>query len=482
MIFSNPLLFFPLFLTLFPFTLGVTLPLVAPRVLTLLDSDKKLASDIIQFARTGYVDPVTIKLWKCGEPCDRVAPVYYEASGGNGNSAPNWFVLYWPAQNAIVINHQGTSPDKLGTVLIDLKISPRPLQIPPFNDISRGSPPDARVHTGFFGDYLTSANQIRVQVKSILKDGVTTPSGTKEMPDKIFVTGYSLGAAVAVLNALDLALSLPESIPVTAITIGTPKIGNKAFADWADKVLDPKRNIRIVNEKDIVPLLPPERNRIHKYILMRNGAFVTRGEKSHVLDLYFQSVLPATSMYERDLQSLIRGLRSDAAKKNESRFIAEVIDEIRKEIVSKDMDVKAGAVVKLIYLDMLGYDMSWASFHVVEVMSSQYFHLKCGGYLAAAQSFDQETDVLMLTTNLLKKDMASATHPDISASLNCLSHIVTPALAQDLSSDLIAMLNHSRPLIRKRAVLVLYKAFLRYPEALDRGYVRLREKLEDSDI
>ena len=52
---------------------------------------------------------------------------------------------------------------------------------------------------------------------------------------------------------------------------------------------------------------------------------------------------------------------------------------------------------------MLGYDMSWASFYVVEVMSSPKVHLKSVGYLAAAQSFTQDTDVLMLTTNLLKK-------------------------------------------------------------------------------
>lgn len=47
--------------------------------------------------------------------------------------------------------------------------------------------------------------------------------------------------------------------------------------------------------------------------------------------------------------------------------------------------------------------MSWASFHVVEAMSSPKFHLKSVGYLAAAQSFNEDTDVLMLTTNLLKK-------------------------------------------------------------------------------
>lgn len=47
--------------------------------------------------------------------------------------------------------------------------------------------------------------------------------------------------------------------------------------------------------------------------------------------------------------------------------------------------------------------MSWASFHVVEVMSSPKFLYKGIGYLGAIQSFNQETDVLMLTTNLIKK-------------------------------------------------------------------------------
>ena len=52
---------------------------------------------------------------------------------------------------------------------------------------------------------------------------------------------------------------------------------------------------------------------------------------------------------------------------------------------------------------MMGYDMTWASFHVVEVMSSSKIHLKNVGYLGAVQSFNEDTDVLMLTTNLLKK-------------------------------------------------------------------------------
>lgn len=183
-------------------------------------------------------------------------------------------------------------------------------------------------------------------------------------------------------------------------------------------------------------------------------------------------------MWERTLKDLIRGLRAN--KKDESRFIAQAVDEIRREIKSKDMELKAGAVLKLTYLDMLGYDMSWASFNVVEVMSSARFHLKSVGYLAAVQSFNQDTDVLMLTTNLLKKDLSS-TPGDIAVTLNGISHIVTPDLARDLNPELIAMLNHSRAHIRKRAILVLYKVFVKYPEASQSGMSRLREKLEDPD-
>lgn len=51
--------------------------------------------------------------------------------------------------------------------------------------------------------------------------------------------------------------------------------------------------------------------------------------------------------------------------------------------------------------------MSWASFHIVEVMSSSKIHLKSVGYLGAIQSFNEDTDVLMLTTNLLKKVIPS---------------------------------------------------------------------------
>ena len=66
-------------------------------------------------------------------------------------------------------------------------------------------------------------------------------------------------------------------------------------------------------------------------------------------------------------------------------------------------DVKATALLKLVYLEMFGHDMSWAAFNVLEVMSSSKYPQRRVGYLGAVQSFRPDTEVLMLATNLLKK-------------------------------------------------------------------------------
>ncbi|KAF8472006.1 adaptin N terminal region-domain-containing protein [Kalaharituber pfeilii] len=184
-------------------------------------------------------------------------------------------------------------------------------------------------------------------------------------------------------------------------------------------------------------------------------------------------------MFEKSLYDLIRGLR--ARKGDERAYILESLKECRNEVKSQDGDIKATAILKLIYLEMFGHDMSWASFHVLEVMSSTKFLQKRIGYLAAVQSFTLETDVLMLATNLLKKDLSSSSPYDVSLALNGLSHIVSPSLARDLSTDLMTKLTHTNPYIRKKAILVLYKCFLQSPELLRTAWPRLREGLNDED-
>lgn len=56
----------------------------------------------------------------------------------------------------------------------------------------------------------------------------------------------------------------------------------------------------------------------------------------------------------------------------------------------------------LLQLQMLGYDISWAGFNIIEVMSSSKFTYKRIGYLSSSQSFHADTDVCGKKFNNIK--------------------------------------------------------------------------------
>ena len=76
----------------------------------------------------------------------------------------------------------------------------------------------------------------------------TSPTGP------VTVVGHSLGAAVATLLALDIAVN--DAIAMLALyTLASPRVGNAAFATFFDAHVP--TCWRVVNAPDIVPRLPP---------------------------------------------------------------------------------------------------------------------------------------------------------------------------------------------------------------------------------
>lgn len=184
-------------------------------------------------------------------------------------------------------------------------------------------------------------------------------------------------------------------------------------------------------------------------------------------------------MFEKDIYQLIRGLRAHKGKERE--YIQESLRECRKEIKGQDMDQKATALLKLVYLEMFGHDMSWASFNVLEVMSSPKYLQKRVGYLAAVQSFRSDTEVLMLAENLLKKDLNSPDKIMMSLPLVTIPHVINPSMANSLLTDLLPRMSHSNPAIRKKTIVTLYRLALVYPETLRPAWPKIKEHLLDEN-
>ncbi|TIC17509.1 ARM repeat-containing protein [Wallemia mellicola] len=181
-------------------------------------------------------------------------------------------------------------------------------------------------------------------------------------------------------------------------------------------------------------------------------------------------------LFIQQLSGFIKGLRAN--KDDERKFIESVLDEIKVEIRNSDIDIKSTAILKLTYIEMLGFDISWSAFPIIETASSSKAHLKAIGYLAANQSFNSQTEVMMLMPNLLKKDLQS--EPGLA--LTSFTSIATPELSVDLASDISRLTTHTKPSVRQKSVAAILKSItLTNDFELADFKKRLRERLNDQD-
>jgi triacylglycerol lipase len=104
--------------------------------------------------------------------------------------------------------------------------------------------PVGEVHKGFYD-----------AISSVWSDLVNTVQSLRHSGQPLWITGHSLGAALATLAAAELLKdNVVESIN-GLYTFGQPRTGNPAFAGWFDGLMK-ARMFRFVNNSDIVPHVP----------------------------------------------------------------------------------------------------------------------------------------------------------------------------------------------------------------------------------
>ena len=71
---------------------------------------------------------------------------------------------------------------------------------------------------------------------------------------QLYLTGHSLGGALATLCAADLAANTKFTSP-SVYTFGSPRVGNPTFAGFFNRRTGP--HYRVYNSEDVVTSLPP---------------------------------------------------------------------------------------------------------------------------------------------------------------------------------------------------------------------------------
>ncbi|XP_028787552.1 phospholipase A1-IIgamma-like [Neltuma alba] len=131
-----------------------------------------------------------------------------------------------------------------------------------------GDDSECKVHRGFYSVY-TATNSLQPDfTKTSARTQVLTEirrlvNKYKDEEISITVTGHSLGAALATLNAADIVTNgcnVPENEPqkacsVTAFVFACPRVGDSDFQEFSASQKD-LRILRIRNKNDIVPRHP----------------------------------------------------------------------------------------------------------------------------------------------------------------------------------------------------------------------------------
>lgn len=120
--------------------------------------------------------------------------------------------------------------------------------------------PHGPIHKGFHDAYISLQSQI------------LTALGAKS-PKHIWVTGHSLGGALALVCAFELIESQQMQID-GLITFGQPMVTRKKLADHIDIILQ-GRYAHFVNSADIVPRVPPSYEHCGSLVWF-TGTFVKR--------------------------------------------------------------------------------------------------------------------------------------------------------------------------------------------------------------
>ena len=64
------------------------------------------------------------------------------------------------------------------------------------------------------------------------------------------------------------------------------------------------------------------------------------------------------------------------------------------------------------------------------------------------QLFIEDTDVLMLATNMIRKDLSSTNQYEAGLTLSSLSCFLSSDLARDLANDIMTLLTSTKPYLR----------------------------------
>lgn len=139
-------------------------------------------------------------------------------------------------------------------------------------------------------------------------------------------------------------------------------------------------------------------------------------------------------------------------------------------------------MVRLIYCEMLGYDASFGYIHAIKLAQQGNLLEKRVGYLAVSLFLHENHELLLLLVNTVVKDLQSTNLVEVCMALTIVSQIFPREMIPAVLPLIEDKLQHSKEIIRRKAVLALYKFHLIAPNQVQHIHIKFRKALCDRDV
>lgn len=138
---------------------------------------------------------------------------------------------------------------------------------------------------------------------------------------------------------------------------------------------------------------------------------------------------------EETLSKLIKDFRECKTAAEEREFINNVRGDIRVNIQKWNFEKKADAILKLIWINMKGYETEFAQVECMNALFYEDFRMKLIGYLGLTLFLSEKSEVLMMATNRIRLDLSSDNNIFVIAlALKTFSEIADKNMTTDLFS------------------------------------------------
>ncbi|XP_036115970.1 AP-4 complex subunit epsilon-1 isoform X1 [Molossus molossus] len=192
----------------------------------------------------------------------------------------------------------------------------------------------------------------------------------------------------------------------------------------------------------------------------------------------------AQAAFSSRLGGLIRGITALTSKHEEEKLIQQELSNLKAVVSAPTTTLKMmkECMVRLIYCEMLGYDASFGYIHAIKLAQQGNLLEKRVGYLAVSLFLHESHELLLLLVNTVVKDLQSTNLVEVCMALTIVSQIFPREMIPAVLPLIEDKLQHSKEIIRRKAVLALYKFHLIAPNQVQHIHIKFRKALCDRDV